>query len=52
LDAGSLLRAVFEVTGGRGGGRAEFAQGGGGDPARAEEAREKFYLLVERALSG
>jgi len=31
VKAGDLLRAVFAVTGGKGGGRPDFAQGGGGD---------------------
>ncbi len=32
------------------GGRADFAQGGGGDPARAPEAIEAFYREAKQAL--
>ncbi len=51
VKAGELLKAFFERTGGRGGGRPDFAQGGGGDPAKLPEAIEAFYPMVEKALS-
>jgi alanyl-tRNA synthetase len=38
LKAGELIRPVAEHVGGRGGGRADFAQAGGNDPARLDEA--------------
>ena len=38
LKAGALLRTGAEAMGGRGGGKDDLAQGGGGDPARAENA--------------
>jgi alanyl-tRNA synthetase len=51
LKAGDLLKQVFALTGGKGGGRPDFAQGGGGDPALMDKAISEFYPLVERALS-
>jgi alanyl-tRNA synthetase len=51
LKAGELLKAVLEVMGGRGGGRPDFAQGGGGDPAKIDQAIESFYNLVEEKLA-
>ncbi len=51
LKAGELLKAVFVVTGGKGGGRPDFAQGGGGDPARFEQGRKAFYSLLEKTLT-
>mgnify|MGYP000514804255 CR=1 FL=1 len=36
---------------GKGGGRPDFAQGGGGDPAKMDQAISGFYPLVEKALS-
>lgn len=38
LAAGTLLRAGAEAMGGRGGGKPDMAQGGGGDPARVTAA--------------
>ncbi len=38
VHAGQLLASVAPVLGGRGGGRPDFAQGGGKDPARLGEA--------------
>ncbi len=37
IDMGAVLRVALQSAGGRGGGRGEWAQGGGGDPARVEE---------------
>jgi alanyl-tRNA synthetase len=51
LKAGDLLKQVFQVTGGKGGGRPDFAQGGGGDPAKTDQAISEFYPMVEQALS-
>jgi len=51
LKAGDLLKQVFQLTGGKGGGRPDFAQGGGGDPAKMDQAISGFYPLVEQALS-
>ncbi|MBW2703344.1 MAG: alanine--tRNA ligase, partial [Deltaproteobacteria bacterium] len=50
--AGDLLKAFFQITGGRGGGRPDFAQGGGGDPAKLDEGLDAFYPMVEKALAG
>jgi len=50
LKAGDLLKSFFEHTGGRGGGRPDFAQGGGGDPSVVAHAIEEFYSIVQKAL--
>jgi len=44
--AGKILKVVTQIAGGRGGGRADRAQGGGGDPEKVAEAMEKVYELV------
>ena len=49
LKAGDLVREVAAVVGGKGGGRPDFAQAGGSDPAKLGEAFEKLYALVEEA---
>ena len=38
--AGEVVRAAAEAVGGKGGGKPEFAQGGGKDPSRARDALE------------
>jgi alanyl-tRNA synthetase len=38
LSAGDLVKAFAPVLGARGGGKADLAQGAGGDPAKAAEA--------------
>ena len=46
LKAGELIREVAAVVGGGGGGRPDFAQAGGKDPSRLDEAIAKFNALV------
>jgi alanyl-tRNA synthetase len=47
LKAGDLVREVAAVVGGKGGGRPDFAQAGGNDPGRIDEAFDKLFSLVE-----
>jgi alanyl-tRNA synthetase len=47
FKAGDLIRELAEIVGGRGGGRPDFAQAGGEDVARLDEAFERLYALVE-----
>jgi alanyl-tRNA synthetase len=46
FPAGDLVREIGRVVGGKGGGRPDFAQGGGGDPARLEDAFRRLEALV------
>ncbi|HPP75925.1 MAG TPA: DHHA1 domain-containing protein, partial [Armatimonadota bacterium] len=48
LHAGNLLREVAKVAGGGGGGRPEFAQAGGKNPEKVDEALEKAAELVKQ----
>ncbi|MBI4498437.1 MAG: alanine--tRNA ligase, partial [Chloroflexi bacterium] len=48
LHAGELVRKVAEVTGGRGGGRPEMAQGGGRDAGKLQEALSKVPEFLGR----
>jgi len=45
--AGDLVREISQILGGKGGGRPDFAQGGGSDPARLDEAFRRLDALVE-----
>jgi len=47
LKAGDLVREVAAVVGGKGGGRPDFAQAGGNDPGKIDEAFDKLFALVE-----
>jgi alanyl-tRNA synthetase len=51
LRAGDLIREVAAVVGGKGGGRPDFAQAGGRDPGKLDEAFERLRELV-RAGAG
>ena len=44
--AGDLVREVARVVGGKGGGRADFAQAGGKDASKLEEAFERLEALI------
>jgi alanyl-tRNA synthetase len=47
VHAGKLIKAIAPLVGGGGGGRPDFAQAGGKDPAGLDAALAKVYELVE-----
>ena len=49
LAAGDLIRECAQVVDGGGGGRPDFAQAGGKDPAKIDAAIERFYALTSDA---
>ena len=49
FKAGDLIREVAAAVGGKGGGRPDFAQAGGRDPAKIDAA---FALVRERVRAG
>jgi alanyl-tRNA synthetase len=44
--AGDLIREVAMVVGGKGGGRPDFAQAGGSDPSKIDDAFERLDALI------
>ncbi len=44
--AGDLVKELSKILGGKGGGKPELAQAGGGDPAKIAEALARAYELV------
>ncbi len=48
---GTLIRQACELIGGRGGGRPEFAQGGGPDGSRVPEALDAVSSRLAEMLS-
>jgi alanyl-tRNA synthetase len=51
LNAGQLVRDIAQLVGGKGGGRADMATGGGSEPEKLDEALEASYSTVERMLA-
>jgi alanyl-tRNA synthetase len=52
VKAGDLVGSVAAMVGGRGGGRPDFAQAGGNDPSKLDEALAAVQGLVEKKLAG
>ncbi len=52
VSAGALIGEVAKLVGGKGGGRPDFAQAGGNDPSRLDEALRKVPELVGAKLGG
>jgi alanyl-tRNA synthetase len=50
LNAGQIVREVAAVVGGKGGGRADMATGGGNEPEKLGSALEASYEVIERML--
>jgi alanyl-tRNA synthetase len=46
FKAGDLVREIAAVVGGKGGGRPDFAQAGGSDPSKIDEAIKLFESLL------
>ncbi|MCB0333209.1 MAG: hypothetical protein KDD55_06890, partial [Bdellovibrionales bacterium] len=46
IHAGTLVQEAAKVTGGKGGGRPDFAQAGGLDPSLLPKALEHVFGLV------
>jgi alanyl-tRNA synthetase len=50
LNAGQIVREVAAIIGGKGGGRADMATGGGSEPEKLDQALDASYETVERML--
>ncbi|MDD3500424.1 MAG: alanine--tRNA ligase [Sulfurovum sp.] len=50
IKAGDWIKAIAPVLGGGGGGRPDFAQAGGKDPSRIDEAKAKALAYLEENL--
>ena len=48
VHAGNLIKEAAKVSGGKGGGRPDFAQAGGVNPAQIGIALDKIYELVSQ----
>ena len=52
LNAGDILKEVATMTGGRGGGKAEMAQGGTNNLDGLDKALESVYDIIEKKVAG
>jgi alanyl-tRNA synthetase len=50
LNAGQIIKKAAEIVGGSGGGRPDFAQAGGKDAEKLDEALQAVYNIVEDFL--
>jgi alanyl-tRNA synthetase len=51
VPAGQVIKELAPLIGGKGGGKADMAEGGGSQPERLSEALEASYGVVERLLA-
>jgi alanyl-tRNA synthetase len=51
VPAGLIIKELAPIIGGKGGGKADMAEGGGSQPEKLSEALEASYGVVERLLS-
>ena len=51
VKAGTIIKEIVPIVGGKGGGRADMAEGGGTEPDKLAEAIDAAYGVVEKILS-
>ncbi|HKQ07053.1 MAG TPA: alanine--tRNA ligase [Blastocatellia bacterium] len=52
LNAGQIIREIAALVGGKGGGKADMATGGGSEPEKLDAALDASYDAIERMLAG
>ena len=50
VPAGQIIKELAPIIGGRGGGKADMAEGGGSQPEKLSEALQASYGVIERML--
>ncbi|HJZ82889.1 MAG TPA: alanine--tRNA ligase [Pyrinomonadaceae bacterium] len=51
IPAGQVIKELAPIIGGRGGGKADMAEGGGSQPEKLAEALQASYGVIEKMLS-
>ena len=51
IQAGKIIQAIAPIIGGKGGGRPDFARGGGKDPSKLDEALAKARELITTQMT-
>src|SRR5207247_11080049 len=49
--AGQVIKELAPIIGGRGGGKADMAEGGGNQPENLSEALQASYQVIEKILA-
>jgi alanyl-tRNA synthetase len=52
VKAGNIIKEIAPVVGGRGGGKADMAEGGGTETSKLSEALDASYGVIEKMLAG
>jgi alanyl-tRNA synthetase len=50
VPAGKVIKELAPIVGGKGGGKADMAEGGGAQPEKLNEALEASYAIIEKIL--
>jgi len=50
IDCRKALKGIMALMGGGGGGKPDYAQGGGGDPSRLKDALAKAFDIISREI--
>ena len=51
VKAGKIVQEIAPVVGGRGGGKADMAEGGGTDASKLNDALQASYGVIEEMLA-
>ena len=51
IPAGQVIKELAPIIGGRGGGKADMAEGGGNQPEKLSEALQASYQVIEKILA-
>jgi alanyl-tRNA synthetase len=51
VKAGNVIKEIVPIVGGRGGGKADMAEGGGSEPEKLSEAIDASYKVIESMLA-
>jgi alanyl-tRNA synthetase len=50
IKAGKIVQEIAPIVGGRGGGKADMAEGGGADATKLNDALQASYKSIEQML--
>jgi alanyl-tRNA synthetase len=51
VPAGQVIKELAPIVGGKGGGKADMAEGGGNQPEKLEDALKESYQVIERLIT-